>query len=235
MERELPETPLEAARALWSSEALKLSPATFRGLFDRAYAQAIDLETLWQLGGAIFDFLRQYPGTLPVPQQLPWRLLQSDDVEARVVGLKLLDHIEVSDAACIDEVVRAIERHDGYESAGGLAELGRLLRRLGNNAYRIPTASAERLLRCLQGCAELADDNCRDWVAHLVELVRIGESITVVIRKGTVPFSSNENWDSPRLIHSPILRSGGVSGRSNSPRPQSGSPPGGEGPGNMVE
>jgi WD40 repeat protein len=36
-------------------------------------------------------------------------------------------------------------------------------------------------------------------------LLRIGESITVVIRKGTVPFSSNENRDSPPLIHSPML------------------------------
>jgi predicted dehydrogenase len=35
--------------------------------------------------------------------------------------------------------------------------------------------------------------------------LRIGESITVVIRKGTVPFSSNENRDSPPLIHSPML------------------------------
>jgi hypothetical protein len=35
--------------------------------------------------------------------------------------------------------------------------------------------------------------------------LRIGESITVVVRKGTVPFSSSENRDSPPLIHSPVL------------------------------
>ncbi len=35
--------------------------------------------------------------------------------------------------------------------------------------------------------------------------LRIGESITVALRKGTVPFSSNENWDSPPLIDLPIL------------------------------
>jgi hypothetical protein len=33
----------------------------------------------------------------------------------------------------------------------------------------------------------------------------IGEPITVALPKGTVPFSSNENWDSPPLIPSPIL------------------------------
>jgi hypothetical protein len=41
------------------------------------------------------------------------------------------------------------------------------------------------------------------WGNH--RWLRIGESITVVIRKGTVPFSSNENRDSPPLIHSPML------------------------------
>ncbi len=40
---------------------------------------------------------------------------------------------------------------------------------------------------------------------HAAGILRIGESITVVLRKGTVPFSSNENWDSPPLIHSPTL------------------------------
>ena len=35
--------------------------------------------------------------------------------------------------------------------------------------------------------------------------VRIGERITVAAWKETVPFSSNENWDSPRVIDSPIL------------------------------
>ena len=35
---------------------------------------------------------------------------------------------------------------------------------------------------------------------------RTGEETTVGFRKGTVPFSSNENWDSPPLVDSPVLR-----------------------------
>jgi hypothetical protein len=41
-------------------------------------------------------------------------------------------------------------------------------------------------------------------IAGLGQL-RTGESITVAFPKGTVPFSSNDNWDSPPLIHSPVL------------------------------
>ena len=44
----------------------------------------------------------------------------------------------------------------------------------------------------------LGKDRSRGWL-------RTGESITVAFPKGTVPFSSNENWDSPPLIHSPVL------------------------------
>jgi hypothetical protein len=39
---------------------------------------------------------------------------------------------------------------------------------------------------------------------------RIGERTSVALPKGTVPFSSNENRDSPPLIHSPILTCEGV-------------------------
>ncbi len=35
--------------------------------------------------------------------------------------------------------------------------------------------------------------------------IRTGKGITVALRKGTVPFSSNENWDSPPRIDSPAL------------------------------
>ena len=42
---------------------------------------------------------------------------------------------------------------------------------------------------------------------------RIGETITVANPKGTVPFSSNENWDSPPLIPSPIPSGRGAAGR----------------------
>jgi hypothetical protein len=45
--------------------------------------------------------------------------------------------------------------------------------------------------------------------------LRGGESITVLIRKGTVPFSSNENWDSPPLVHSPILTGDSGPGGTN--------------------
>ena len=167
-------TPLEIAQSLWSRDALKLPPMTFGELFDRAYSQTNDLETLWQLGGAINDFLRHRPGVLAIPPQLPSLLLRSDDVEARVVGLKLLNHIDVSDADRIDECVRAIARGDGYESVGGLHELGRFLKSCQGSGKRIPTASAERILRCLQACPERDEENCRAWVAHLVELMEGG-------------------------------------------------------------
>jgi hypothetical protein len=164
------ETPLQVAHALWSFEAIELSPTDFRALFDRAYRKTNDLETLWRLGGAINDFLRHSPGVLTVPQQLPWRLLQSEDVEARVIGLKLLNRIDISDAARIDEFIRAIERHDGYESDGGLYELGQFLERRERIGKRIPGPSAERVRRSLEEYPERDGENYRGWIARLVEL-----------------------------------------------------------------
>jgi hypothetical protein len=69
------ETPLQVACALWSSEAVELSPTAFGELFDRAYRETDDSETLWRLGGAINDFLRRFPGSFSVPSELPRRLL----------------------------------------------------------------------------------------------------------------------------------------------------------------
>jgi hypothetical protein len=166
------DTPLRIARALWSLEGRELAPAAFRELFERAYREANDLETLWQLGGAINDFLRHRPGTLEVPPQLPWRLLQSDDVEARVIGLKLLNRIDVSDAERIEELARAIECHDGYESVGGLHELGQFLEGRQNSGQKIPAESVNRLRRVLEDFPRDDGQDYRAWVAHLVRFVK---------------------------------------------------------------
>lgn len=170
------DTPLKIAQALWSTQGRELAPAAFRELFERAYRQTNDLETLWQLGGAINDFLRHHSGSLEIPPQLPWRLLQSDDVEARVIGLKLLNRINVSDAERIDEFVRAIECHDGYEAVGGLHELGQFLDGYQNSSRKIPPASADRLRRALEAFRMKDDQNYRAWVAHLVHLAEVVRS-----------------------------------------------------------
>ncbi len=53
--------------------------------------------------------------------------------------------------------------------------------------------------------------------------LRIGKLITVAFQKGTVPFSSNENWDSPPLIDSPALS------EAQPPSPRTSLPHAGEG------
>lgn len=171
------ETQVMLAHALWSSEARTLSPSKFRELFDKAYENANDLETLWQLGGAINDYLRRFPGVLPVPPELPWRLLGSDDQESRVIGLKLLIRCDVPADRTIDEIIKAIERNDDYESHGGFYELGNLLERCRDNGKTIPASSAERLRQVLQRSLIDGDDNSRQRAEYLLYLLETTGSV----------------------------------------------------------
>jgi hypothetical protein len=107
----------------------RLDPREFRREFERIYHDCGDLKTLWQLGGMTNDYLRANPDAMAVPPDLPRRLLRSQHLHARVTGLKLLIRSKVSDAEIVAAIVRAMNRRDGFESCGGLHELGQFLDR----------------------------------------------------------------------------------------------------------
>src|SRR5262245_52512 len=109
------ESPLELARALWSSDSRSLPPELFQALFDRVYGSTSELEALWQLGGASNDYLRFHPESIDVPSKLPWTLAHSADREARVIGLKLLGRCYEQADEIVEEIVQALTCDDHYE------------------------------------------------------------------------------------------------------------------------
>jgi hypothetical protein len=132
------------------------------------------LETLWQLGGATNDYLRRNPGGVPVPIGLPKRLLASDDREARVIGLKLLNRCsDASTAEIIEESLRALKRGDRYEDYGGLYELGNLIERCRAAAVRLPVDIVDRLASAIDAFAVDKDKNDQRMASHRVECLRL--------------------------------------------------------------
>ncbi len=160
--------PRELAERLWSAEALALSPEEFQALFDRVYRNSDDIRRLWRLGGAANDYLRHHPHAIPVPPELAWTLLRSDHREARVIGLKLLNRIDVSDEALLGEILRAIERADDHESIGGLFELGNYLDRAGSRSLSHVAHTIGKLRKAIQAITIDADENTRRWSSHLL-------------------------------------------------------------------
>jgi hypothetical protein len=123
------DTTAKLAKELWSPTALKLPPTEFRAKFDAIYASAEGIATLWQLGGAALDYLRSNPDALTVPSELAPTLLASSLVDARIVGLKLLNQCSPNLELISSSICGALEsRHDG-ELYGGLCELSKLLDR----------------------------------------------------------------------------------------------------------
>lgn len=162
--------PLTLADALWCQEAAELAPDRFRVLFERAYTAAPDIFCMWQLGGALNDYLRHNPAALEIPSDLPDRLLASDDVEARVIGLKLLAASDASDKEIARESIRAIARQDEYESYGGLWQIFALVDdpvRCANLNVEVRTQIRNSLALCLQD----DDQYTRDTAAQCLELM----------------------------------------------------------------
>lgn len=125
-----PDNTAKLAKALWSIEALDLQPAEFQSRFDAIYASAEGPATLWQLGAAANDYLRRNPDTIRVPDELAPQLLKSSLVDARIVGLKLLNRRPSETAAIVSAICEALDRDHKGEIYGGLCELDNLLRRL---------------------------------------------------------------------------------------------------------
>jgi hypothetical protein len=142
-------SPYSRARGMWRDIARvsSLDPTVFRKEFNRVYTATESLKALWQLGGALNDYLRAHPNAVAVPITLPRRLLSSHHRDARVIGLKLL----VRSTAPLDEIAseisRALCRRDGYESCGGIRELGNLLDRVESECVPLADSLIERLKR----------------------------------------------------------------------------------------
>lgn len=156
------------AKALWSIEALDLQPKEFQSRFDAIYASAEGPATLWQLGGAANDYLRHYPDTIRVPNELAWQLLDSTLVDARIVGLKLLNRCSSDTAAILSAICRALDRNHKNEMYGGLCELDNLLRRL------VPTTrlSIDDVLPRLSRLSSSPDPYVRDCASRFSDWVQ---------------------------------------------------------------
>lgn len=147
-------SPLELARQLWHipnmTELACVPPRRFQTLFDRVYQSTDDEEALWRLGGATNDYLRANPGAFCVPPELPRRLLASQNVDARIVGLKLLIRCRVPDAEIVEAIVNALRRRDDYEGCGGIHELSNFLDHRLRNKAKLEQLMVEALLSVLE-------------------------------------------------------------------------------------
>src|SRR5262245_58113283 len=111
------------AKALWSPEAKELSPGEFQARFDAIFSAAEGPATLWQLGGAINDYLRAHVGSVIVPTDLAPNLVASRMVDARIVGLKLLVRCSTDLSLIGTSICTALSSKHESELYGGLLEL----------------------------------------------------------------------------------------------------------------
>jgi hypothetical protein len=121
-------TRFQLAKELWSGEAIGLAPTEFQSRFDAICETTADIEVLWQLGGAVNDYLRAHPNSVAVPPDLPFKLLASDHVQRRIVGLKLLHRLGAPLPQLLSHICSALQSQTQDELYGGLFVLGELLR-----------------------------------------------------------------------------------------------------------
>jgi hypothetical protein len=166
----------ELAERLWSFEALELPPQRFVDLADRVWKGSPGPQALWKLGGAMNDFLRRHPDTITVPAKLPWLLLVSPRCDPRIVGLKLLKHIRISDERLLKEVLKALQRRREYERCGGIHELHLFIDQLAQRRVRKRTPAVIAVMRRLSELARRSryaeERECAGrMLGHLEELL----------------------------------------------------------------
>lgn len=165
-------SPLTIARSMWKRvHDYKWTPGEFRALFEKLYPATDDLETLWQLGGAVNDYLRRYPDEFDVPPKLARDLLCSPSVDARIIGLKLLNRADVDVSEIARSIVDALRVPAEYGDYSGLYETGNFISRCRERKIRLPNALTRDLITALREYVADRDDNdqrCAD--DHIEEL-----------------------------------------------------------------
>jgi hypothetical protein len=141
---------------MWE-HAREIPADSFKTLFDRVYNCTTDVTALWQLGGAANDFLRVHPGALTIPVELATTLLGTHN------------RCRVRDEMMVNEIIRALQRRDSYESSGGMCELRRLLERHQSDGSTIDGCLAARLSDELAPLLNDDDETERNMAEALVE------------------------------------------------------------------
>jgi hypothetical protein len=144
-------------------------PGEFRALFEQLYTDRADLETLWQLGGAVNDYLRRYPGEFNVPPELPRELLVSPSVDARIIGLKLLNRANVDVSEIARSIIDALRAPAEYGEYSGLYETGNFISRCREGKVRLPGKLTRDLIAAIREYVADKDDNDQRCASHHIE------------------------------------------------------------------
>ena len=163
------------ARALWSEDGVNLPAAEFKARFDQIYARSEDIDTYWQLGGALNDYLGFDPHSFAVPPELATILLSSSLVDARIVGLKLLVRHSSNVDLITEWLCRALQSKRSGELYGGLYELGNLLDRIQSKQLTALLDVAE-FVSILSELKSSRDAYVREWAQRYIDRLTNAES-----------------------------------------------------------
>lgn len=133
----------DVAALLWTGVGRFSSGRLFSAMFQRLVPECSDARVLHSLVGAAVDFLRYHPGAFEISRELADRLLESQDPERRIIGLKALcRHCRTPPMELVNFVLGALKSENWSEACGGLHELIGLLER---SQIRKETLTVRRL------------------------------------------------------------------------------------------
>ena len=148
-----------------------VSPSMFRGLFHFVLHHNSGLTCLWQLAIATIAQLERHPGTLHVPESLPIKLLRSNDLNARVIGLKLfVRYCDTSISNKVDEIIAGLPYGRYLDDYGGQHELGILIDTCERDKIEIDYYDRCRLVLALRSILT-NDDDIRAFANYLISRI----------------------------------------------------------------
>ena len=168
--------PRETVEMLSSRIGPNISPEMFRGVFERTLAASSDIEVLSVLMFEAGMYLDRHPGAFVLPRDLAEQLLNSDDLDHRLAGLKALHHGVASPAEIVAHVTRALKREDREDRWAGLSQLTYLLEEQGPRlAEAVEREALDELRKVLAQMMDTATDaNVRPMAARCGALLQAG-------------------------------------------------------------
>lgn len=119
--------PSETVQLLTQRVGAYLSPQTFKRVFDRTLAATDDLNTISGLVYVAGLFLERNPGAFQLPRDLVNQLLNSDDLDQRIGGLKACRHCMASSTEVFTHFIHALKRNVWEDKWLALSQLRQML------------------------------------------------------------------------------------------------------------
>jgi hypothetical protein len=156
----------QIAAVLWSPVGLHLSVHQFERLYRTVMESSLSDSAIYELAGAVVDFLRLHPGAFTLSPDVVYRLIGSTHCDSRVVAMNSLRFAPVSITYRVDCIIRFLHIGSTSERRASLCALADLIEECVSRPHTLAGVDEGRMVLLRKALEDICENDDVDDEEH---------------------------------------------------------------------